>query len=549
MGKTKPAPFKHLTPAASIPARAGLEERTLILAPTGNDARLTYTFLAESGLPAHVCFDVPLLCGEIAKGCGAVILAEEVIGENSTSELIKTLTAQPSWSDLPIILITSRGEISLMHLRRLGIFGPGGNVTMLERPFRPATLISTVEVALRSRRRQYEARDRMEELKRAYDEVQRVSRAKDVFLAAVSHELRTPLNPALLIASEAARNYALPEETRLDFETIYKNIELEAHLIDDLLDMTRVTTGKVSLHRAVVNVHEILAAALATIEGDQQAKKITVKLKLKARHSLTDGDVVRLQQIFWNVLKNAVKFTPEHGTITVETSSGKQGQLIVKISDTGIGMNPDEIERIFSFFAQGDHASHHGSHRFGGLGLGLAISKNLVELHGGKIRGQSAGRGHGSTFIIELPLANENAVPEIKEASAHPQPVPTPHQPPRSILLVEDHETTRTTLAHLLNRRNYQVTTADSIAKARAIAQEDRFDLLISDIGLPDGSGNELMSELHEKYGLPGIALTGYGTEEDVSNSRAAGFLTHLVKPVQIQSLENALAAVEDRSD
>ncbi len=207
------------------------------------------------------------------------------------------------------------------------------------------------------------------EYKRQEAELREASRAKDEFLAALSHELRTPLNPALLIASESADNQALPEAVRLNFETIRKNIELEARLIDDLLDLTRITTGKMVLNRELTNVHDILVDALATVQADQQEKNIVLNVNLKAKPSIVNGDAVRLQQVFWNVLKNAVKFTPAQGRITVETAIGSRHQLLISVTDTGIGMDAGETARIFSAFTQGNHAGKGGSHHFGGLGL------------------------------------------------------------------------------------------------------------------------------------------------------------------------------------
>ncbi|MGO8766234.1 MAG: ATP-binding protein [Limisphaerales bacterium] len=487
---------------------------------------------------------MPELCDEVGQGCGVIVLAEEALNDHSIMKLVQALAGQPSWSDIPVILITSGGEVGQTRLRRLKIFGPGGNVTILERPFRPSTLISTVEMALRARQRQYQARDSVEALKRAHDEAQAASRAKDDFLAALSHELRTPLNPALLIASDAAADSGLPEAVRLDFETIRKNIELEARLIDDLLDLTRITTGKMALHCECLDAHNILIDALETVEDDRQKKKIRLVLNLNARLGAVNADAVRLQQVFWNVLKNAVKFTPAEGMITVESGVKPDDRLAIKISDTGIGMAGDELARVFMAFAQGDHAGTHGTHRFGGLGLGLAISKNLVELHSGTIVAESAGRNRGSTFTIELPLAREMAPRQNVEDRPQVSNGADERISPISVLLVEDHETTRVVLSQLLTRRNYRVISADSIGKAREIARQNKFDFLISDIGLPDGNGNDLMNELREDYGLKGIAVTGYGMEEDIERGRAAGFITHLIKPVRIQSLENALTAI-----
>jgi len=515
----------------------GLEQRTLILAPTGNDARLTSNFLAQSELSPHVCFELPQLCEEIDKGCGAVVLAEEAIGDSSISELIKTLGAQPSWSDLPIILITSGGEISQMHLRRLGIFGPGGNVMVLERPFRPDTLVSMVEAALRSRRRQYEARDRMEELKRAYEEIQKISRAKDDFLAALSHELRGPLNPVLLVSSEAANDRELSPGVRANFDMIRRNVELEARLIDDLLDLTRIAAGKLKFEKRHVNVHATLKSAIALVQSEIDQKRIILKQNLAAFQTIISGDNVRLQQIFSNVLKNAVKFTPMEGTITVETNSTGR-ELSISISDTGIGMTADELHHSFEIFTQGEHAKN--PHHFGGLGLGLAICKKLTELHGGKIEAGSKGRNHGTTIAMRFPLAAWDE-PMKKENSPFVSKQRAQSKTGVRILLVEDHEPTRTTLAALLTRRHHKVKMAICVSEALALAAKNDFDLVISDIGLPDGNGFDLFKKLRKQSSLKGIALTGYGMDEDIARSDDAGFMTHLTKPVHIESLDRAL--------
>jgi signal transduction histidine kinase/CheY-like chemotaxis protein len=378
------------------------------------------------------------------------------------------------------------------------------------------------------------------------------SRAKDNFLAALSHELRTPLSPALLLASESADNHQLPEPVRLNFEVIRKNIELEARLIDDLLDLTRITAGKMVLNKVLIDIHDVLMDALSTIQAEQQEKNLRLAVNFNAAKPMVEGDAVRLQQVFWNVLKNAVKFTPVNGTITLETSINEKNQLVIIITDTGIGMNAAEIARVFTAFAQGDHAGGSDSHRFGGLGLGLAITKNLVELHAGKIIAESAGSGQGSAFTIELPLALTTKA-EYKSKNLFPQKngveILKEESSSISVLLVEDHKITRTVLAQLLSRRNYRVVMADSIAQARNIASQEKFDLLISDIGLPDGNGNDLMSEFQKKYGLNGIALTGYGMEEDIARGKAAGFVAHLIKPVRIQSLENALSIAKKQTN
>lgn len=525
-----------------------LERRVLIVAPTGNDAMLTANFLEEADLATKVCANVAQLAEEVNRGCGVLILAEEILGQGSISILIQALAEQPVWSDIPIILITSGGEVNQTQLRQLAVFGPGGNVTLLERPFRPITLLSALEVALRSRQRQYEARESVQQLKRAHDEIQSSSRAKDDFLAALSHELRTPLNPVLLVASEHAGNETLPAPIRADFEMIRKNVELEARLIDDLLDLTRISRGKLSLNNQHASLHEILQDALAKIAGDIQQKQLKLQVKLAAAHDAVLGDTARLQQVFWNVLKNAVKFTPVSGQIIVKTSAlNDNGKFVVKITDTGIGMSPKEIARIFNAFSQGDHAAQGGSHRFGGLGLGLAISQSLISLHHGLIFATSAGPGKGSTFTIELPLepaGHKSGEAHDANLDIHPAPVTAPPEKAHRVLLVEDHEPTRIALANLLTRRHYDVRPAGTLKNAYELAAQEKFDLVISDIGLPDGTGYELISKLKAKFGLRGIALTGYGMEQDITRAKDAGFIAHLIKPVRIDALEKILSEV-----
>jgi PAS domain S-box-containing protein len=410
-------------------------------------------------------------------------------------------------------------------------------------PIRDATgkIIGASKIAHDISRQKQTERD----LERAHQEAVAASRAKDDFLAALSHELRTPLNPVLLVASDAASNSQLPEEARADFEMIRRNVELEARLIDDLLDLTRITRGKMSLDKHSLDVHVVLQEAVETVRADAEKKQIEIALNFNAAEHNVFGDAVRLQQVFWNVLKNAVKFTPETGKIIVKTFA-EDSTLFIKVIDTGIGMNSDELKRVFNAFSQGDHAADGGPHRFGGLGLGLAISRMLIELHSGSIHASSEGSGQGATFLIQLPLAKitkENGTKNLTITPSLPSPANT-HAQPLRILLVEDHEPTRTALTHLLARRRYEVTSTASLAEARAVAGKQNFNILISDIGLPDGSGYDLMTEFRECYGLKGIALTGYGMEQDVARSRESGFVAHLTKPVKMESLDNALSSI-----
>lgn len=376
------------------------------------------------------------------------------------------------------------------------------------------------------------------EIALARDAALAAGRAKDEFLAALSHELRTPLNPVLLVASDGAQSGEFPPAAREAFAMIAKNVSLEARLIDDLLDLTRITEGKLLLDVQTVDVHAVLREAVETVRADAAQKYQTLELALAAKGLFVRGDPTRLQQVFWNLLKNAVKFTPPQGRVSVVTRATEDGHVEIAVSDNGLGLTPDEITRLFKNFSQGDHATSGHAHRFGGLGLGLAISRMLVELHLGTIAGRSEGRGLGATFTVRLPAWK--ALPGESEA----QPVPAMARGEDAaagrgerILLVEDHDATRVAIGRLLGRRGYRVDLATNSAEALRQAAENRYALVLSDIGLPDADGYTLMKRLREGYGLRGVALTGYGMEDDIERGRAAGFEAHLTKPVDVNQL------------
>ena len=372
---------------------------------------------------------------------------------------------------------------------------------------------------------------------------ERANSAKDDFLAALSHELRTPLNPVLLLATEAAANPALPAELRADFEIIAKNVLLEARMIDDLLDSTRIARGKLVLDLQPLAVNDTMKEAIAHVQSDIEGKGLVLALAFDPENPIVNGDPMRLQQVFWNVLRNAVKFTPAGGRIFVRTAvDPAAGRVLVEVVDTGPGMTAVEMGRIFDAFQQGDHAARGSTHRFGGLGLGLAISRTLVELHAGTIRAASAGLGSGSCFTIELPLARRAGCEPATTLTSPAAVGVSPTRPVRArILLVEDHTPTRIALQRLLLARRHEVSAAATLTEARRLGTAQPFDLLITDIGLPDGSGYELMEELGRLRGIRGIVMTGYGMDEDIEHSRRAGFSAHLTKPVRIQTLDAAL--------
>ena len=394
-----------------------------------------------------------------------------------------------------------------------------------------------------------ELRDQGVALRQSEAHATAASRAKDDFLATLSHELRTPLNPVLLLASEAALNEALAPDTRADFETIARNVSLEARLIDDMLDLTRIARGKISLDCQKLDLHEAVKGALGMAREEIEKKGINLSVDLSAGRSCVLGDDVRLKQVFWNVIKNAGKFTPENGRIEIVSSHDAElNEVAVRVSDSGIGMTAEELLRIFEPFSQGDHAAGATAHRFGGIGLGLAISRKMVDLHGGRIEATSPGRGLGTTFTVRLPAHSGSVAKELpKRAGSHRFAAQSSEGSSGvfgRILLVEDHQPTSVALTRLLVRRNFSVVAATSVQQAVALAEAERFDLLISDIGLPDGTGLELMQQLKRSSDIPGIALSGYGMEDDLQRSISAGYRAHLTKPIGVQALEDALAIV-----
>lgn len=379
------------------------------------------------------------------------------------------------------------------------------------------------------------------ELEQAKESAERANRAKDDFLAVLSHELRTPLTPSLVALSALVNDADVSPELRSELRMIQRNVEMEARLIDDLLDLTRIGSGKIQLVEGNVDVHAILGHILETSRAELTKKRLTVGRALEAQTHWVYGDSARLQQVFWNLLKNAMKFTPEGGCIILRTIDLCDG-IRVEITDTGIGISQEVISTLFRPFQQGGEAV---TRRFGGLGLGLSICRGIVELHRGTIRVHSAGEGKGSTFTVDLPV---HAAPE-KTENAGPALATRFGEQPRRILLVDDHSDTRHTLARLLSRAGYDVTTAESVGSALQKATTTRFDLLISDIGLPDGTGRDLMSVLNSRFGLRGIAFSGFGMEGDVRKSLDAGFCAHLTKPVDFQRLKDEMARVLEKAD
>ncbi len=375
------------------------------------------------------------------------------------------------------------------------------------------------------------------EMKKAKEEAEAANQAKDQFLAVLSHELRTPLTPVLAMTHLLETDPSLQEAHRPIVEMIRRNVELEAHLIDDMLDLTRITRGEMSLHLETVDSHVLIGNVLQMCSTEINGQRLQLDVHLDADRNYIRADATRIQQVIWNLIKNAIKFTPESGKIGITTRNGASGDLVIEVSDNGIGIEPEILPYIFNAFEQGEQ---YVTRHFGGLGLGLAISRALMQMHGGTLTARSDGRDHGATFQIELP--------SVDKAASKRHPAPTGDDPesagkdPVHVLIVDDHVETVKVMKMLLERRGFVVQSAHSAGSALQLAATSGpFDILIVDLGLPDGNGTEIMRRLTDIQAIPGIALSGSCMDEDIRRSQDAGFSEHLVKPVSFQSLQEAI--------
>jgi len=365
--------------------------------------------------------------------------------------------------------------------------------------------------------------------------VEAANRTKDNFLAMLSHELRTPLTPVLAALDGLEMLPSHSEESKASLAMIRRNVELESQLIDDLLDLTRIARDKLQLKFEQIDAHQAIANVVDICKMEANARKIRVHLNLRAGAHHVSADTAKFQQIIWNLLKNAIKFTNENGEIAISSTNQSPQVLAISVRDTGIGMEPEIMERIFNPFEQGDQSLHR---RFGGLGLGLTISKSLAEAQGGTLVARSEGHDLGSTFILTM-----NTVPPPQRHAIEPDIAPVEARGLR-ILLVDDHQDTCTALERLLVRRGHLVAAAHNVRSAMEAAANNQFDLLISDIALPDGTGTELMRFIRAMRPVRGIAISGFGMNGDIEKSLSAGFSEHLVKPLKLEKLEAAIDRV-----
>ena len=664
------------------------EKRVLLVAPTARDEEITRSLLAKAGRTCIGCENLNQLVKEVDAGAGAVLLTEEAITGEGIDELLKTLDKQPSWSDLPVVMMMRQGDqspVATSVLRSLR------NVTLLERPATTRSVVSAVQAALRARERQYQIRDQFESIRKGevrarelqqqleiavdaselgtfhcdtpldkivwntrgkahfwlpldvevdfdlfysilhpddrerareaiaacvyggkvYDveyrtvspqgevrwvratgrtyyieekpvrfdgttqditdrkrvdeerkqlldieraarvEVERTSRMKDEFLATLSHELRTPLNAILGWTQLMKRDQQDPEMLSEAISVIERNVRAQTQLIEDLLDMSRIISGNVRLDVQRVELSEIINAAMEGVKPTAETKGVRLEKVIDRLVGPVSGDPGRLQQVLWNLLTNAVKFTPKGGKVRV-LAEVMQSHVEISVADTGEGISPDFLPHLFERFSQADGSA---KRKHTGLGLGLSIVKNLVELHGGTVRANSRGEGQGATFIIQLPLR----VAKSSEGEEHPPHLrmslsglavecARPNLRGIKVLVVEDEADATEFVRRFLVECEAVLALAASAAEAQKLLLTFKPDVIVSDIGMPQKDGYEFICDVR-KQGLttPAVALSAYARAEDRIRSAQTGYQTHLAKPVEPAELLAVIASLAGR--
>ena len=506
-----------------------MENRVLVFMPTGRDASLVCSTLENAGILSEVCVDVKELEKNIALGAGAVLLAEEALKNGNLEPLIKSFNRQPIWSDLPVVIFAINGQNAE---RLLETVGTRFNATIVERPIRITMLVSAVRGALRAREKQYQTRDLLNQLEES-------DRQKDLFLATLSHELRTPLNSMLgwirLLRGESQdridANHAL--------DVIERNARAQSEMISDILFVSRVITGKLTLKRETIDLIPVIEAAIDVVSPSVEAKEIQLNTSYDSDISQIEGDADRLRQVFLNLLSNAIKFTPHQGQINLRATNSA-GNVRIEVEDSGQGIKPEFLPYVFERFRQADSSY---TRQAGGLGLGLAIVRHLVELHGGTVDVKSEGENHGATFIVKLPASTKQ---EFQPASETIESSQTSEDKEFlngiRLLLVEDNDDSREMLKVMFQQYAVDVTAVASAAEALEAIKQIKPDILISDVGLPGEDGYALIRKIRqlppEQGGLvPAIALTGYASLQDRARAFEVGYQEHTAKPVDIDNL------------
>jgi signal transduction histidine kinase/ActR/RegA family two-component response regulator len=509
------------------------DDRVLVLMPTVRDGERTRNALAGTGLECAVCQSMGELCRELERGGGVALLTEEAVAGDPDRCLQRTLRSQPQWSDFPLVLLAREGSEGTGLRESM-------NVMLVERPVRLRSLLSVVRAALRSRRHQYAIRDHLAERARQAEALREADRQKDDFIAMMAHELRNPLAPIrnglqILRLSAGNTEAVVKVQAMMDRQLTHM-----VRLVDDLLDVSRISRNKMELRRERVPLSEVVTSAVETARPliDALGHDLTVSLP---RHPVSvDADHTRLAQVFANLLTNSAKYTEPGGRIRL-AAEVDSSEVVVIVRDDGIGIPAEAMPRIFDMFSQVDRSIERAA---GGLGIGLALVRGLVEMHGGTVAAESAGQGKGSAFTVRLPISEGSATTQGGDERTNGS-----HGIGRRVLVVDDNQDSATSMALMLQLLGDHVVTAhDGVAGVEA-AEKFRPDVILMDVGMPRLNGLDATRHIREQpwgKGMTVIALTGWGQDADKERSRAAGCDGHLIKPVNLPDLEKLLAETQD---
>jgi len=501
-----------------------LEERILVLAPTGRDATLAEQTLCRAGLEAEVIRTPEELASAIDRGAAAILLAEEALSPLAVDVLAGALERQPPWSDLPLVVFAGAMDRQASSARLEWMSSRLGNVTLVERPVRVATLVTAVRAALRARHRQYAARATMKALEAREEELRLAGERKDEFLAMLAHELRNPM-AALSMALELLELSAGdPARTARNRDIAHRQLGHLVRLVDDLLDVSRITRGAFELRKEDLDLNAVLDGALAVAQPLLENRGILLTVERPKDPVPVHADATRLEQVVTNLLSNAGKFTETGGAVVLSLARS-DGHALLRVSDTGRGIPPPMTDQVFEPFVQVNPGLDRSK---GGLGLGLTLVKRLVQMHGGTVAASSGGAGHGSTFEVRLPLRRE------QHAVASGRTL-TGESSARRIVVVEDSADVRETLADFLGSLGHSVELAANGPEGVQKLLTLQPDVGLVDIGLPGMDGYEVARVVRsrpEGRSLFLVALTGYGGGAAEDSARDAGFDLHVVKPV-----------------
>ncbi|HEY6820564.1 MAG TPA: ATP-binding protein [Burkholderiales bacterium] len=520
--------------------QAELDERVLVLAPTARDAALCEAILAEAGVACLACRDLGSACRALGEGAGAAVLSEEALMRGGLARLVEVVGRQPEWSDFPLLLLTGEGADSELALRAIETLG---NVTLLERPVRVPALVSAVRAALRARRRQYQMREHLADSRRIADTLRRADKRKDEFLAILAHELRNPLAPM----SNALESMRLapedPHALGAAQSVMQRQMKQMVRLIDDLLDLSRVSRGKIKLEFETLALDAIVADALEACRPTIDAAGHSIEVSLPETPARVSGDRTRLVQILSNLLSNAAKYTAPGGRIALRVAR-EGSDIVVSVKDNGVGIPEEMLTQVFDMFMQVEQTLERSQ---GGLGIGLTLVKRLVDLHGGSVEARSAGANRGTEMIVRLPAAASSSQ---RPQTARPRVAAYPARP-RRILVADDNRDAADSLANMLKLAGHDTRIVYDGKDALSVAESFQPEVALIDIGMPRLNGYDVARAL--RAGALGrrmllVALTGWGQPEDKRRSDAAGFDWHLVKPADPALLHRLLEDLPARA-